>query len=116
MGQYLIPDARSVQEAADYLGEPPLTRSWEKVAAGVVVRDEAATDEDLALLYQSYVPTGTADEDYQAPVPEGVRTHLQHLRDYLAADPTTITNAQTVHVVRDLIRAVHYLNRRLETE
>lgn len=47
------------------------------------------------------------------PLPTEISTHIQHLKDYLAADPTTITNAQTVHVVRDLIRAVHYLNRRL---
>lgn len=49
-------------------------------------------------------------------LPDGVRIHLQHLRDYLAASPTQITNAQTVHVVQDLIRAVHYLNARLAND
>lgn len=39
------------------------------------------------------------------------RQHVQHLKDYLAADPASITNAQTVHVVQDLVRAVRYLNR-----
>jgi hypothetical protein len=63
------------------------------------------------------VPTGAADEVQAAePLPERVRTHLQHLRDYAAADPSAITNSQTVHVVQDLIKAVWLLNKRLENE
>lgn len=50
------------------------------------------------------------------PLPDGVRTHLQHLRDYLAKDPAQITNAESVHAIKDLIRAVHFLNSRFETE
>lgn len=60
-------------------------------------------------------PTATADAPFFIePLPATVADHIQHLRDYLAADPATITTPQTVHVVKDLIRAVQYLNRRLE--
>ena len=56
------------------------------------------------------------DPLYVAPLPDSVRLHLQHLRDYLAKDNAAITTTETVHVVKDLIRAVHHLNRRFETE
>ena len=58
-----------------------------------------------------------ADEEdpaYVDALPAEVSNHLQHLRDYLAKDPAQITNPETVHVVKDLIRAVHFMNQRLQ--
>lgn len=58
----------------------------------------------------------TDDPEYVAPLPEAIVTHGPHLRDYLLKDPATITNAESVHAIKDVIRALHFLNRRLETE
>jgi len=76
-----------------------------------------ATDPALYIWTEGARPQPTADEpSSQTPISDGVRTHLQHLRDYLVKDPAQITNAESVHVIKDLIRAVHYLNSRFETE
>lgn len=53
----------------------------------------------------------TYTDDY---VPDAVSGHRQHLVDFLRADPATpVTNAQRDHVLRDVIRALAYLNREL---
>lgn len=113
MGEYIISNAKSLSEAAAFLGEPQLTQTWEVVPEGIRFADENLTDEQCAALYEGFTPVLPDDVAYVAPLPEEISTHIQHLKDYLAADPTVITNAQTVHVVKDLIRAVRYLNRRL---
>ena len=55
-------------------------------------------------------------EAKEFPLPDNVLLHLQHLRDYAQADPSVITNAQTIHVLQDLIRVVHFLNDRLRSD
>lgn len=69
------------------------------------------TTVDAAL--SGWTPTAQRGS-YVSPLPDAVRLHTQHLRDYLAA--AAPTDAETVHVVKDLIRAVFYLNSRLENE
>lgn len=49
-------------------------------------------------------------------IPDSVRLHLKHLRDYAAKDPTAITNAESIHAIKDLIRTIHYLNSQFESE
>lgn len=114
MGTYLIPNAKSIQEAINYLmrTDPTPPGMWRQVAGGVEYTRDGATDAEVAALYAGFTPTWPTAMD--PPLPTGVGDHLQHLRDYYAADPATITNAQTVHVVKDLIKAVQYLNNRLE--
>ena len=121
MGQYLVPgDNLNLSEVAMHvakqLGGPQVGQRVHPAEGGVLFVDENRPDEEVAALFTEFTPTLTADERYEAPLPDGVRIHLQHLRDYLAKDAATITNAETVHVVKDLIRAVHHLNRRFETE
>lgn len=121
MGQYLIPKADPspsdvspcIQVTID-AGVHTDQQVWDWGAeGGILFTDPDRTDEECAALYAGFVfPTGA----YESPLPPAVRTHLQHLRDYRDADPATITNAQTVHVVKDLIRAVFLLNERYETE
>lgn len=119
MGQYLIPGDLSrdhVSSAIGHLREQGLwteSQVWDwGVDGGILFTDPSRTDAQCAALYAGFSPV----EDYSPPLPAAVKNHLQHLRDYLNASPATITNAQTVHVVQDLIRAVHYLNKRFEEE
>lgn len=115
MGSYLIPNAISTKEAAAYIPFAP-NRQWTSVDGGVLFQDPARTDAECAALYSGFVPSGVTDDQFQWPLPSEVRTHLQHLRDYQAADPSTITNAMTIHVVKDIIAALFYLNKRFEIE
>ena len=55
-----------------------------------------------------------AEELY--PLPDNVLLHLQHLRDFVAADPSTVTLAQTAHVLQDVIRVLHYEFGRVQDE
>lgn len=115
MGSYLIPNAASSKEAAAYVPFVP-NRRWTIVDGGVLFEDPSLTNAQCAAIYAGYAPSGLTDEEFRWPLPSEVLTHLQHLRDYVVADPASITNAQTVHVVKDLIRAIHFLNRRFESE
>lgn len=55
-------------------------------------------------------------EAQEYPLPDAVLQHLQHLRDYVAADPGTATLAQTQHAVQDVIRLLHFLNDRFRSD
>jgi hypothetical protein len=49
-------------------------------------------------------------------IPAGLVGHLQHLRDFVAADTGSVTLQQTAHVLQDAIRALHALNWRIEND
>lgn len=115
MGEYLIPGAKSLMEAATFANDRP-TAVYTLTEGGVLVTDPTISDAEVEALFAGFTPSGADDLQYVVPIPVAVRTHLQHLRDYVAKDAATITNAETVHVVKDLIRAVHYLNNRFESE
>lgn len=117
MGTYLVP-TQYIAEAAAYLGENSRDgQSFTPTQGSVLFEDPTRSDAECAALYTGFTATWPDGLDmYERPLPAGVKTHLQHLRDYLAADPSAITNAQTIHVVQDLIRAVHFLNGRLADE
>lgn len=119
MGSYLIPGALSTIEAAAFVGAGQTfvpDRRWEQVEGGVLFTDPALDDAGCAALYQGFVPSAANDEVAKYPMPDNVRLHTQHLRDYLAADPATITAATTVHAVKDIIRVLFWLNRRVQDE
>jgi len=105
-------------EVSDYLwNQGYRTIRVEPTEAGGLVIDVAdIADEQSLTAAMNGFASSVQRGGYISPLPAEIRTHLQHLRDYVTADPATITNAQTVHVVKDLIRAVHYLNKRFETE
>ena len=111
MGSYLIPAARSSREAAEHAFDPTAERTWAVVEGGVLFTDPALTDAECAELYADFVPSG-AGEDYRPPLPAYIRDHIPHLRDYRAAVRAgqTVTDAQTTHVVADIIDALRYLN------
>jgi hypothetical protein len=90
--------------------------SIDPLQTAMTIESPEISDADIESALAGWTPTTVDGREYNPPLPEGVRTHLQHLRDYLQADPAVLTEAQTVHVVKDLIRAVHYLNKRLEEE
>lgn len=114
MGQYLIPNATSTAEAAAFIASPTHGSQWSMVEGGVLFTDETKTDAQCQALYSGFTPSGVTDGAFQWPMPDSVRLHTQHLRDYLNA--TSPTNAETVHVVKDMIRALFMLNSRLEKE
>ena len=79
------------------------------------------TELEVAAALDEFTPTtnGADPADlstlaWRARLPPDVLVHLQHLRDYLTAPPLTITPAQTVEAVKDVIRALRYVERRLE--
>lgn len=76
-----------------------------------VVVPEGTDSAAVAAVVAAHTGSLTPKQQEAVTYAGDARQHLQHLKDYLAADPATITNAQTVHVVQDLIRAVRYLNR-----
>lgn len=97
--------AANAERLAEYLADlGDLARIEDRVADGLWLVDEARTDAELALVVANYRDTY---------IPDAVRTHLAHLRDYAIADPAGITAAQTIHVLKDVIRALHFLNSRL---
>ena|SRR5687768_5384807 len=130
MGEYVIPGVRQANMPAIHyhveqkLGEAQLDMRFyypevivgappEEQPTGIRVVWESRTDAEVEALFADFVnPT----DNWDRPLPDPVRLHLQHLRDYLAKDAAQITNAESVHVIKDLIRAVHYLNNRFETE
>lgn len=100
MGSYLIPGATSVQEAANYLGEPVLSASWEVVPGGVLFIDTELNDAQCEALYLSYVPSGVTDADYRLPPPAVVQGAIDTLRAFWDANPATVTAAESARLHR----------------
>ena len=73
------------------------------------------TDAELASLYSGFAPSGWTDDEYAAALPEKLRTHASHLRDYETAirNGTPVTAAQTQHVLADVITYIRLTEPRL---
>jgi hypothetical protein len=74
------------------------------------------TDVDPTAALASFVPVAVSDPEERLPsLPEYVRTHIAHLRDYRQAvrDGQTPTAAQTAHALADVIDALRLLNGRI---
>ena len=70
----------------------------------------ASLDADLSL----FVPTASRGS-FRASLPDALRTHAGHLRDYEQAirNGTAVTNAQTTHVIADIIAYLRLTEDRL---
>lgn len=118
MGSYLIPNVgeQEVASAIGFLEEQGLlteSQVWDWGAeGGTLFTDPSRTDAECAALYATFTPQA----EYRQPIPQALRDHRQHLLDYYNADPAVITTAQTVHVVKDIIRVLYYLNQRIQTD
>lgn len=114
MGTYLIPNALSVGEAAEY-AMPAGGSTMTLVEGGLLVEDPTRTDAEVAALYAGYVPSRLPQEDFRPSLPEAIRTHAGHLRDYEQAirNGTAVTNAQTTHVIADIITYLRLTEDRL---
>ena len=114
MGTYLVPGARSVFEVAEY-AMPGHQSTLTVVEEGVLIQDPTRTDAELAALYAGFEPSGSTDEQIIAMLPRVLRAHAGHLRDFRDAvrDGVPVTNAQTLHVIADIIDWVRLSDDRL---
>ena len=119
MGAYLIPNARSIVEAVVFVGESPLSRSWEQVPEGIIVSDAVATDDELATAYAAFVPSGATDDEFVQPLPAavlGAGRIVRRLALATDAELAAMTQADVRQSLRAIGRAIIYLNRRLDVE
>lgn len=114
MGSYLIPNAPSIAEAADFIGEPPLTATWERFGADVRFTDTARTNAQCAAAYAGYVPSGATDTTYSRPLAPALLAAIDTLRTFWQQDPASLTDSQTATVLRAVLVVLRDLNRRLE--
>lgn len=68
------------------------------------------TDGDVPAQIAGFVPARA--KSFENPLPTYLRDHLVHIRDYRNAvrNGTAVTNAQTTHVIADIIDALRYVN------
>jgi hypothetical protein len=74
------------------------------------------TDTDPTAALATFTPTLVSDPEERLPtLPSYVRNHIHHLRDYRDAVRAgqMVTDAQTTHVIADIIDALRFLNRRI---
>ena len=115
MGQYVIPNSNSedvghlIHHAMDS-GQWHAEMVWDGYINpnGVVFSDPLRTDQQCADLYSTWQKVA----NWQVPLPTYMQEHAPHLKQYLNASAPT--NADSVHAIKDLIRAVYYLNSRLD--
>jgi hypothetical protein len=112
MGSYLIPGASSVQEAANYIGPPPLTARWGYAEGGVLFEDTALTDAACAALYVGYVPSGITDAAYILPNPPEVQAGIDRLKAFWTNNPPAVSSAQTATLLHDVVTVLRYLHDR----
>ena len=108
MGSFLIPNAASVHEAADFIGEPPLTASWGYAPGGVRFTDTARTDVECQALYVGYVPSGVTDDAYRKPPPQEVQDAIDTLRGFYQQNPSVITSVQSAQLHRAEVVILRY--------
>ena len=82
---------------------------------GMDITSSTLTDQQMNTALDAWTFTSSWDreESWEDPLPREVTDHIQHMRDYLDADPAVITTAQSVHAIKDIIRAIRCMNRRL---
>ena len=94
--------------------------AWvEVIAIGDKIRVYAPDDVNesvVAAIVSSHSGALSAEQQAELDLYQQIQTHKIHLRDYMNANAGSITNANTVHAVQDLIRVVRYMSRRLVDE
>lgn len=110
MAEYLIPGAKDMDQAIAWAGSPA-GYEWQKVSNGILVRNPAITLAAITALYSGYFETPL----WRMPLPEVLRTHASHLKDFRDAvrAGTPLTNAQTLHVIADIIDYIRLTEDRL---
>jgi hypothetical protein len=114
MGSYLIPNALSVQEAADHIGTPNLTSSWERAENGVLFKDTSRTDAQCAALYTDYTPSGADDFIYEKPLPQPVVEAMATCKAFYDTNPATLTAVQIVALHRAQVTILRWMNRKMQ--
>lgn len=117
MGQYLIPGIgeADVSQAIDHLhqqGSLTEQQVWDHgVEGGVLFSDPARTDAQCEALYSGFA----TQPAWRPALHDALRTHAGHLRDYEQAirNGTAVTNAQTTHVIADIIAWIRLSEDRL---
>lgn len=99
----------SVAEVFKHLLDEGITSQVYKDYDGLHI----VTDVDATAAMASFVPSD--EEPWQDYLPADYRLHLGHLRDYRTAirNGQAVTNAQTTHVIADIIDALKILNARI---
>lgn len=86
---------------------------------GFAVEVEDGQEQAALDALAGYVPTERVADDeldgYKPQLPLSVRTHANHLRDFEQAvrSGTPVTNAQTLHVIADIIAYIRLTEPRL---
>lgn len=107
MGEYLIPGAGSdaIRQVIDHVrqqGALAERQVWDYgVEGGTLFTDPDRDNTACAALYAGF----TVDPSWRPALPDAVRAHAGHLRDFRDAvrAGTPVTNAQTLHVIADII-------------
>jgi len=116
MSDYLIPNARSLDEVEDWTADNsgPAGINWFVEEGGILASHPTA---DMAAFYATFVPTGKTDEQWQPLLPVELRAHAAHIRDFgllTQAQLDAQTESNVRHVLRDVCRALVLLvDRRL---
>jgi hypothetical protein len=116
MGEIVVPTLLDAdpEELADHLLAAGFTSSMWAEDDGLHI----LTDADASAAVASFVKGKTVDRSdpnspfHIAPLPEYLRTHVVHMRDYRNAvrNNQAVTNAQTTHVIADIIDALRFIN------
>lgn len=81
---------------------------------GLLFVGDTITTAMLDAAFNGWVPTSTGqDPTTYVPIPKGIREHAPHLREYLDKPNNTITTADTVHAVKDILRVMKFTERDL---
>lgn len=117
MGSYLIPGATTVSEAAAHLKFiPPPRRIFTLQPGGVYFSDPMLTDAECEALFANFTPVQPTEEGYVTPVPPAVAVAFDFLANLYAANPASMTDAQTAAAIRNILIALRWMNRRLVEE
>lgn len=116
MSDYLIPNAKSLDEVEDWTSDNngPTDITWFPEQGGILASHPTA---DMAAFYASFVPSGVDDDRYAPLLPVELRPHAAHIRDFgllTQAQLDAQTESNVRHVLRDVCRALVLLvDRRL---
>jgi len=98
-------DAHPSEVVAFLAGRGVLAQVYKEVDGLHIVTDVDASTDIAAF-------TPTVVDAFEDPLPPYLRAHIQHMKDYRSAvrNSTAVTDAQTTHVIADIIDAIRYLN------
>lgn len=117
MGTYVIPgvgfaEARQIIDHARQQGALTERQTWDWAGqGGTLFTDPDRSDAACAALYAGFTP----DPNWRPALPDALRAHASHLRDFEQAvrAGTPVTNAQTLHVIADIIAWIRLSEDRL---